>query len=99
MSPRRAAGLSGAALAAAALALGTIWGLRAVPPGETEIIAAVAADYVAETGGAATDCAARPGARAGVRLVVVCGDGWARAVDAHGRAVAPEPAAERETGT
>ncbi|MCU4654634.1 hypothetical protein N8I71_17475 [Roseibacterium sp. SDUM158016] len=85
--------ISLAALLALAVALGALWGLRAIPPGETEIIVAVAADYVAETGGEATDCAARPASVEGVRLVVVCGEGWARAVDEMGRAVALDPGA------
>lgn len=66
-----------------------LWlGLRAMPPGETEIIDAQAARYVAQTGGAPTDCAARPAALAGVRLVVTCGAEWAVAVDAWGRPIA-----------
>lgn len=69
-------------------ALGLWLGLRALPPGETEIIAAQAARYVAQTGGAPTDCAARPAAIDGIRLIVTCGQDWAVAVDEWGRPVA-----------
>jgi hypothetical protein len=72
-------------------ALGLIWGLRAVPPGETAIIEAAAGRYAEETGGAATDCAARPAPLEGVRLIVTCGpaDGppWVEAVDTWGNPV------------
>ena len=61
--------------------------LRAVPPGETAIIDAQAARYVAETGGQPTDCAARPAAIAGVRMIVTCRADWAVAVDNWGREV------------
>jgi hypothetical protein len=77
------------ALVAMAAAFGLWLGLRAEPPGETEIITAQAARYVAETGGSVTDCAARPAAVPGVRLVVICGSDWAVAVDDWGRPVAP----------
>ncbi|WP_439137203.1 hypothetical protein [Roseicyclus sp.] len=69
-------------------AFGLWLGLRALPPGETAIIEAQAARYVAETGGQPTDCAARPAAIAGVRLVVTCRADWAVAVDNWGREVA-----------
>lgn len=69
---------------------GLAWGLRAVPPGETAMIEAAAARYVAETGGARTDCAGRPAAVEGVRLVVTCGADWAVALDRWGREVAVE---------
>lgn len=75
-------------LVTAGAALGLWLGLRAVPPGETEMIAAQAARYVSETGGAPTDCAARPATLPGVRLVVTCGQGWAVALDKWGRVVA-----------
>lgn len=68
-------------------AFGLWLGLRAVPPGETAIIDAQAARYVAETGGQPTDCAARPAAIAGVRLIVTCRADWAVAVDNWGREV------------
>lgn len=65
-----------------------LWlGLRALPPGETAIIDAQAARYVAETGGQPTDCAARPAAIPGVRLIVTCRGDWAVAVDNWGREV------------
>ncbi|MDG3040789.1 hypothetical protein [Roseicyclus marinus] len=75
------------ALVAVAAALGLLVGMRAVPPTETEIILEAAARYVAETGGAATECAGRPAPVAGVRLVVTCGADWALAVDEWGRPV------------
>ncbi|MEY3005491.1 MAG: hypothetical protein RLZZ491_2667 [Pseudomonadota bacterium] len=75
-------------LVAAAAAFGLWLGLRALPPGETEIIAAQAARYASETGRAATDCAARPASVPGVRLVVTCGADWAVAVDRWGRPMA-----------
>ena len=68
-------------------AFGLWLGLRAVPPGETAIIDAQAARYVAETGGQPTDCAARPAAIAGVRMIVTCRADWAVAVDNWGREV------------
>lgn len=74
-------------LVAAAAAFGLLAGMRALPPTETEIILEAAARYVAETGGAATDCAGRPAPVQGVRLVVTCGEDWALAVDEWGRAV------------
>ncbi|MBF9032213.1 hypothetical protein HKCCE3408_17570 [Rhodobacterales bacterium HKCCE3408] len=49
------------ALGAAAVVGGLFWGRASLPPTETEAIAAVARDYVAETGGEMTDCLARPG--------------------------------------
>jgi len=90
MSRLQLATLGGLLLVAAGF--GLAWGLRSLPPGETEIIEAAAARYVAETGGAPTDCAARPAAVDGVRLVVVCGpDGpspWVEAIDDWGNPVA-----------
>jgi hypothetical protein len=69
-------------------ALGTLWGLRSVPPSDTAIIDAAAADYVAQTGGTPTDCAARPSALPEVRLVVICAEGaWVSAFDTYGRQV------------
>mgnify|MGYP001604172000 CR=1 FL=1 len=90
MSRLQVLSLSGLLLAAAGLGLAL--GLGAVPPGETEIIEAAAARYVAETGGAPTDCAARPAAIDGVRLIVTCGtggaDAWVEALDGWGTPVA-----------
>ncbi len=78
-------GLTGLVTVGAAFGL---WlGLRAVPPGETEMIEAAAARYVSETGGSRTDCAGRPATIAGVRLVVTCGADWAVALDRWGRPV------------
>ena len=53
---------------------------------ETEVIDRVAARYVAETGAAATDCAARPAVSAGLWLVVACA-GHEYFVDSFGRVV------------
>ncbi|AHM02663.1 hypothetical protein roselon_00206 [Roseibacterium elongatum DSM 19469] len=104
MGGRRGLILPLAALLAFVGALGVLLGLRAAPPGETEIIEAVAAGYVAETGGARTDCFARPSALPGVRMVVICAPegGRARAypVDRLGRAVEIDAdALEAELGT
>jgi len=82
-----------AALLAISGALGLMWGLRSVPPGDTEIIEAVAAAFVAETGGEMTDCFARPGPSADIRMVVTCAapdaPPWQRAVDPMGRIIDP----------
>lgn len=87
--------ISLAVLLVCAAVLGTIWGLRAISPDETRIISSVAADYVAETGGALTDCFARPSALPDVRMVVICdagsGPAWARAVDRYGATVQIDP--------
>jgi len=83
--------LSIAGLLLCAGLFGLILGLRAIPPGETEIINAVAADYVAETGGDVTDCLARPAPLDGVRLVVLCGETWVRAVGRYGEPVEVDP--------
>ncbi|MBY6202368.1 hypothetical protein KUV65_13400 [Maritalea mobilis] len=104
MGGRRGLILPLAALLAFGGALGVLLGLRAAPPGETAIIEAVAAGYVAETGGARTDCFARPSALPEVRMVVICAPegGTARAypVDRLGRPVEIDAAAlEAELGT
>lgn len=79
-------------LSVVAGAFGVWLGMRAIPPGETAIIEMQAARYVAQTGRAETDCAARPTPVAGVRLVVTCGSDWAVAVDRWGRPVPlPDP--------
>ncbi|BDW84401.1 hypothetical protein [Roseicyclus marinus] len=83
----RGIGLPLLGLVAFAAAFGLLAGMRAVPPSETEIILEAAARYVAETGGAATECAGRPAPVPGVRLVVTCGEAWAMAVDDWGRPV------------
>jgi hypothetical protein len=81
-----------AGLLVLALGVGLIWGLRSQPPTETEVIDRAAADYVAETGGVRTDCAARPAGGAGIWLVVICADGrWARAYDRQGRVMDVSP--------
>lgn len=46
--------------------------LRHIPPSETEIITRIAQSYAAQTGGALTDCFARPSGLEQVRLVVFC---------------------------
>jgi hypothetical protein len=75
-----------AVLVVLAAAGGVLWWSSIAPLPETRIIDAAAAAYVADTGGALTDCAARPSALEGVRLVVICADGaWVAAFDARGR--------------
>ncbi|MEQ8366026.1 MAG: hypothetical protein RIB61_04895 [Roseicyclus sp.] len=78
-------------LSLAALAFGLWAGLRAVPPGETEIILNQAQRYADQTGRPMTECHARPSPLQGVRLVVICGDDagapWAVAVDDWGNPV------------
>ncbi|MDG4649112.1 hypothetical protein P6F26_11705 [Roseibacterium sp. SDUM158017] len=92
---RRGIALPLAGLVTIALAVGVRLGVDARVPSETEIIEAAAEDYVAETGGARTDCYARPSPVDGVRLVVTCepegGARWLGAYDARGRAVAVDP--------
>lgn len=86
--PVRSIALPLVALVSVALALGVWLGVGARLPTETEIIEAAAARYVAETGGARTDCAARPADLPGVRLVVICGTSggadWVEAIDDRG---------------
>jgi len=93
--------LSLAALLLCAGVFGLIWGLRAVPPGETEIINAVAAEYMAETGGDPSTCFARPSEAEGVRLVVICAadgaDPWVRAVGPYGAPVRAALRSEPQT--
>jgi hypothetical protein len=96
MSRLQIATLAGVLLLAAGV--GLAWGLRSLPPGETAIIEAAAARYVTETGGAPTDCAARPAPLEGVRLIVSCGpaDGapWVEALDTWGNPVEIDPSDE-----
>ena len=66
---RRPVLLTTAALAALAAVLGLRVGQGELT--ETDVIGAAAARYVAETGGAAADCAAVPGEGA-IWLVVTC---------------------------
>ena len=80
-----------AALLALAGALGLYLGVSSVPPGESEIIERYAAEYVAQTGGARTDCYGVPSGVEGVRMIVICeaegSEAWFRAVDARGAPV------------
>jgi len=74
-----------------------LWiGLRSQPLGETAIILRAADIYVAETGGQATHCFARPSPLAGVSLIVTCappeGEPWYYPADARGRFVDIDPA-------
>ncbi len=75
-------------LLALALGVGVYLGTRDDVLTDSEIIEAMAARYVEETGGAPTDCFARPAPMDDVRLVVICApsEGPARAypVDARG---------------
>lgn len=72
------------ALIAAAAGIGLLLGGRVATGSETEVIARIAARYMSETGGAATDCSARPAASGDLWLVVTCA-GHEYFVDAHGR--------------
>lgn len=101
MSPRPRLPILGlAGMLGVAGLVGIVIGLRATPPGETEIINAVATAYADETGGDVIDCFARPSALVGVRLVVICdpaeavddGDARAYPVDRWGRPVDVEAA-------
>ncbi len=80
-----------AALLALAGAFGLYLGVAYAPPGETEIINRHAADYVAETGGALSDCYAVPAGVEAVRLIVICeregSEAWYVAVDEWGQPV------------
>jgi hypothetical protein len=67
-------------LAFAAAGIGWITGLRWAEVDESDVIEIWAERYVAETGGPATDCAAAPGQRDAVWLVVSCGSGPERKV-------------------
>ncbi|MEJ6392286.1 hypothetical protein V8J82_03410 [Gymnodinialimonas sp. 2305UL16-5] len=73
--------------------VGLYLGLRATPPSETEIITAQAARYVAETGGAPTDCYGVPSGVEGVRLVVICeaegAEAWFAAIGPAGELLDP----------
>lgn len=73
-------------LVAVVAGLGLLLGRRAVSTTETQVIERVAARYVAETGAAAADCAARPAVSAGLWLVVACA-GYEYFVDSYGRVV------------
>jgi hypothetical protein len=64
------------AMCALAGTLGATQGLRLAARGETPVIEAMAARHVV-AGGAATDCAARPGQGWLAWLVVTCGQGTA----------------------
>ena len=81
--PRRLIYLPLLGLVAAAAALGLLLGGRAATKTETEVIDRVAARYVAETGAAHEDCAARPAESAGLWLVVACA-GHAYFIDSFG---------------
>lgn len=64
--------LTTAALTLLAALAGFRFGLNAQPLTETQAIEQIAARYVRETGGAATDCQARPG-QGDIWLIVNCG--------------------------
>lgn len=83
------------ALAVIAVGGGLLWGRASLPPSETEVIDRIAAGYVTETGGALTDCAARPGPGAAWLTVYCEGDHgrFAYPVDRAGRSI------EVETGS
>ncbi|MEL6533509.1 MAG: hypothetical protein AAFN09_08315 [Pseudomonadota bacterium] len=72
--------------------IGFLLGRGSVPPSESEIIDRLAAGYAAETGGALTDCAARPGPGEAWLTVFCDGDAgrFAYSVDRYGRALEVE---------
>ncbi|MEM6825565.1 MAG: hypothetical protein AAF566_10670 [Pseudomonadota bacterium] len=85
--------LAGGLLALTAAGLGLSLGLRWAPVSETEVIETWAADYVRETGGTRTDCAATPDPRQDVWMVIRCGQGdkgRVYPVDRMGRLVLPD---------
>ncbi|MEM9319821.1 MAG: hypothetical protein AAGA70_12570 [Pseudomonadota bacterium] len=51
---------------------GYLWGRASLPPSETDAINRLAAQYVAQTGGQASDCLARPGPEGVAWLTVYC---------------------------
>ena len=72
---------------------GLRWGLASQPWTETEIIEAMTARYIAETGGQAVDCYGRPGPDGLAFLTVYCEGSAGRFVypsDRFGRLVAAE---------
>ena len=89
-----------AGVLALALMAGLWLGLRADPPSESAIISHAAAIYVAETGGAATDCHAVPTDVLGLRLLVICrAEGavpWIYAADDWGQRVPMDSAIDAE---
>jgi hypothetical protein len=80
-----------AAILALAGAFGLYLGVVSAPVSESEILEFHAARYVAETGGARTDCYGVPSGVEGVRMIVVCeregSEAWFVAVDEAGQAV------------
>lgn len=60
------------ALIAASAVVGLSLGRKAARSSETEVIAQIAARHARETGGQASDCAARPATSAELWLVVSC---------------------------
>jgi len=76
-------------------AVGLFFGIRSAPLSEGEIISQYAAEYVAETGGARTDCYGVPTGVEGVRMMVICEavgrEAWFRAVGAQGEQVDAAP--------
>ena len=79
-----------ASLCAIAAGAGLLWGRASLLPTETQAINGVVARYVAETGGAAADCYARPGPDGRAWITVYC-DGaagrFAYPLDRRGRAI------------
>ncbi|OAN75880.1 hypothetical protein A8B78_15700 [Jannaschia sp. EhC01] len=71
--------------------VGLYLGVASAPLSESEIIERHAADYVAQTGGARTDCYAVPAGVEGVRMIVICeaegSEAWFVAVDERGEPV------------
>jgi peptidoglycan/LPS O-acetylase OafA/YrhL len=90
VTPRRLILLPLMAVVLAGAGLAAVLGVRAATTTETEVIARVAALYVAEAGGGAarTDCRARPARSAELWLLVICerdGRGRQYFIDRFGR--------------
>lgn len=83
-----------AMILALAGAFGLYLGVISAPLTESEILEHHAARYVAETGGAPSDCYGVPSGVDGVRMIVVCehegSEAWFVAVDQAGRALDEE---------
>jgi len=80
------------ALCVCAIVLGLTFGQMSAKLSETEVIKAYAAQYVQQTGGQATDCAARPSPLSEVWMVITCGveqDQRIYFVDVKGRQLDP----------
>ncbi|MEM1273179.1 MAG: hypothetical protein AAGF88_05135 [Pseudomonadota bacterium] len=64
--------LSIGGLCALSAVIGLAWGRSSLPPSETDVITAMAARYVQETGGSVADCLARPGPAGQAWITIYC---------------------------